>query len=276
MKTLTLVSTLVAFGCSPRSELVDSDAGSTPRTDASQDDSSNADAAMEDCSKPILDPEVIVAGTPTWKLAELLVYAAPVGDLGNSNPFNASVQSVLAPNHTFDSTFDMFKSTVVHAPPFDGELAAGIARTSFENSRCFRLADLAGANGIVFSLNLVPSANAPTGVTFEQPNGGPMIQFSTLDSDADLFVDDELVDPNFDSQFLKAGAVYGTGGGKGAVEGYGHMLLNYAENQALSPAPLKAGKYRLEIHLRAAANTCTGGPDCVPETLDVVHFEVKP
>jgi hypothetical protein len=228
-------------------------------SDASTDDASNADAG---CGAPTVDPEVITKGAPSWKLAELAIYHAPVGStVDNGAEANQSLDAVFTPKHVFDTQLGLMKSAEPHDPPYDTEVATGLVQAGFQNSGCVSMADLVAPSGILISMNLVPSASAKTAKSFEQPGGGPVISFALLNIDGDLYQGTTLVDPNFDSAFPAAGAVYGDL----SIGGYAHLLLNWGENQAVSPNPLTPGSYSLQIALDDGSNA----------TKDVVHFVVQ-
>jgi hypothetical protein len=224
-------------------------------------DASTIDAGCP--ALPTVDPEQITKGNPSWQLAELAVYVAPIGDMSDGSAATQSFDAVFTPKHVFDTNLNMLKSAIAHDPPYDGEVAAGLTQAGFTNTGCIALSDLNAPSGIIVSMNLVPSASAPVGTSFEQPDGGPVIAFDALNSAADLYIDGVLVDPYFDSSFPKADFVYGYP--DVSLAGFGHLLLNFGENQAFAPTTLTAGQWELVIKLD------DGGAN---STLDAIHFTV--
>jgi hypothetical protein len=162
----------------------------------------------------------------------------------------------------------IFISANAHPPPYDKELTNGLLQTSFVNSGCFELTDLDAPRGIIIAGNLVPSKNAMTAPSFEQPTGGAIAVQGDLHTDGDLYVDGTLVDPNFDGFYPRADAIYyqGPDAGTGSVVGWGHLMVFSGENQAVSSTPLTAGAYRYTLRIH---------DDKGNETLDVIHFVVK-
>jgi hypothetical protein len=233
--------------------------------DAPTQDSPTQDAPDDgaSCAKPSIDPEVVMKGSPSWRLAEMAVYQAPCGTPSDQGAeATASLDAVFKPKHAIDPNLFLMKAALPHNPPYDTETAQGVVKAGFVNAGCFPLSALTAPQGIIISMNLVPSASAPTGISFELPDGGRMILFDSLTITGHLLNGIALVDPNFGSTFPKAAFVYDYEGG---IMGFGHLLLNWAENQLFSPQPLTTGDYSFQITLDDGANA----------TYDVVHFHVQ-
>lgn len=252
-----------------------SDSITSTTTDASANDAADvpdaSDAAPEatvkdagsdggfDCSRPLVEAEQVLSGTPDFKVVEAVVFAAPVGTT-NNDPMNLSLAAVEGPLHVYDPANLMFKAAQPHAGPYDNELLTGLAASPYKNSGCFVLSDLTSPNGIILSFNIVPSKTAPAGKSFERTTTGPVIP-SGLAVDGDLYVNGALVDPNFDGTLNKAIYVYNDN----TLDGFAHLYASAGETQAASPKPLVAGSYRYEMKLSHDSGT----------TRDVVHFVVK-
>lgn len=222
------------------------------------------DSSLPCPAQSTVDPETST-GSPSWKLAELAVYVAPIGDLNdNAAEMIVSTNTIFGPKHVYDTSLTLLKSAQAHDPPYDKELADGLVKAAFTSSGCFKLADLNAPSGIIVTLNLVPSSTAPSGPSFEQPGGGPVIAFSTLAVDGDLFINGSLIDPNFDSTFPKAALVYGYP--EQTPAGFAHLVLNFGENQPFSPTPLTAGAYVFTVKL---------GDGQGNGTTDTIHFVVQ-
>jgi hypothetical protein len=244
------------------------DASGDARSDAGADATASPDAAADvttasDAGCFQIDPETTV-GTPSWKLGELHVFAAPLGTPNDTNTtLNQSFSAVLGPSHVFDSTMNLFKSAYAHAGPYAQEVATGLADAGFPADGCFALSDLTAPRGIFISMNIVPSNTASMGTSFEEPNVAPIIDGYDMTVDADLFINGVLVDPDFDSLYPKVNFVYGYP--NPSLDGWGHKILNWAESQAFSKNPLTAGDYSLVI--RVTMNSA--------KTTDTVRFRVK-
>ena len=215
------------------------------------------------CGAPIVDPEQ-VTGTPDWTAVAWAVYVAPIGTASDPpSTLNASASAVWAPNHAFDTTNSVFKSIIPHAPPYDGELATGLAQTTFVNTGCLPASAFVAPSGVLVSAILIPSATAPSGSSYEVATSGPIIP-SALYVDGDLLRDGVVIDPAFDSTYTKALYLYPSSG----AEGYRHVILNFAENSDFSGgAALIAGDYAFRVKISGGSGTGT--------TSQMIHFTVN-
>lgn len=248
-------SAWLALGCSGATTMA-TDAG-TESGDSSIEAGpiSFVDASAADATTPFVcdvepskDPEK-VAGNPSWKMAELAVYEAPVGTTFAT--MAQSTDAVFRPNYAFDVSKSLTKGLVAHAGPFDSLVEPGIVRAGFTSGGCLRLSRLTLPRGFIISMNLVPSAAAPLGKSFERTAVGPVISVPTLDIDADLFIDGVLKDPTFDSIFPGASQVYGNP----SIDGYANIILNFGENAAL--VSLTAGNYSFKVSISDRAGNTT-------------------
>jgi hypothetical protein len=218
------------------------------------------------CNGPIVDPEQVVSGKPNWTAVAWAVFVAPLGTI-DSPPatLNASFSAVWAPNHGYDTGLNEFKSILPHAPPYDGELTAGLAQTTFVNTGCFPASAFAAPSGVMISVILVPSATAPSGTSFEVPTSGPIIP-GTVSIDGDLLRNGVVIDPAFDTLYAKAYALYPQV--QPPPDGFRHIILNFAENSEFSGgAALTAGDYAFRVKI-----TDNNG---VASTSQTVHFTVN-
>jgi hypothetical protein len=208
-----------------------------------------------------VDPEQ-VTGTPNWTVVAWAVFVGPLGTI-NSPPgvIAASFSAVWAPKHAFDTAMNQFKSVVPHPPPYDGELSAGLAQTSFVNTGCVPAAAFQAPSGVLIAAILVPSATAPSGTSYEVSSSGPIIP-GALTVDGDLLRNGVVIDPAFDSTSVTATALYGT-----PYDGYRHLLFNFAENSDFSGgAALTAGNYAFRMKLSDGSGSATS---------QTVHFTVN-
>jgi hypothetical protein len=216
----------------------------------------------ETCGAPIVDPEQ-VTGSPNWTSVAWAVFVGPLGTANDSlTTLNATFSTVWKPNHAYDTGFDQFKSVVAHAPPYDGELASGLSQAGFASTGCVPASAFVAPSGVLISAILVPSATAPTGASFEVASPGPIIP-GTLGVDGDLLRDGVVIDSAFDSQYVKAGALYGY---TGAYDGHRHVILNFAENTDFSGgAALTAGDYAFRVKIGDGSGSMTS---------QTIHFTV--
>jgi hypothetical protein len=116
-------------------------------------------------------------------------------------------------------------------------------------------------SGVLISAILVPSASAPSGTSFEVSSPGPIIP-GTFSVNGDLLRDGVVIDPNFDSTYVKAGALYGV-----YYDGFRHIILNFGENSDFSGgAALTAGNYAFRVSISDG----TSG-----STTQTIHFTVN-
>lgn len=252
--SVLLLALGAASACSSSSVSTPSDAGLEDR-DGGVEGGSTADASERDSSAPVREagtpvicdvepsrePERLM-GSPSWKMAELVAYAAPVG-VGTDDVFDRTTNRVLGPNHGVDPGRSLTKALLPHPGPYDTEIETGLVKAGFTSKGCMKLSSLAAPNGFVVSMTIVPSASAPSGKSFEVPDIAPVVSFTTLDIDADLYIDGVLVDPDFDSQFPRAALVYSDA----SLAGYSHLIFNFGENT--SYAPLTTGTYDFRVKL---------------------------
>lgn len=231
------------------------DGSSVPDSAAPDSSVPPADAGARDAASSVCDVEPSrevekVIGSPSWKMAELVAYAAPVGT-STDDVFSQTTNSVFGPSHGIDPVMNLTKALLAHPAPYNTEVETGIAKAGFTSKGCMKLSALAAPNGFVVSMNLVPSASAASGKSFESAVAGPVIAFTELAINADLYIDGLLVDPDFDSAFPRASVVYSDA----TIEGYAHLLLNFGENTSF--APLKAGKYEFRVKLSDKSGNTT-------------------
>jgi hypothetical protein len=236
------------------------DAGDAATASDAPSDTPDVDASCP--TLPVIDAEQVTIGTPSWHVSEVLLFKAPLGDPNDASPAVASCLAVVSPNHNYDWAKGFFKSSVAHPPPYDSEFSTNIVDSGFANAGCFQLSDLTSPSGFMVIINLVPSKTASIGISFEQPDGGPIIQFSTLNFSGELDIDGVLVDPYFSGTCPKAAFLYDYSGN---WAGFGHLLFSFGDNDKFSPNPLTKGAYTFKYTLDDGANA----------TQQSVHFGVQ-
>jgi hypothetical protein len=188
-------------------------------------------------------------GAPSWEPSGA---AAIAGQVGSTSPdlFFDFLNGLVAPHHGFDPNDFIIGPVSPHAGPYDDELATLAIARGFEPKQKFRVSEFTAPAGIVILLNLVPSAGAPTGSSFDFTSG-PIIPNAVfpLSVDGDLFRDGQLYDPNFDSSY----------GGYLAmdppilVDGASHLPWFFGGNSAFGPPGVPAaGKYAFKLKVTDA------------------------
>jgi hypothetical protein len=186
-------------------------------------------------------------GNPTWKPVDFHLFSAPVGtaDTGYAE-FSATVLALLPPpNHEPHPDLGVGPGAP-HSPPYDSELATGIAEAGFHEGVRFNSSEFSNGNGVWLVWMNVP---AP-GTTGSSPDfaSGPIIpnslfpiHVSELTSHNgkvfDLFPTEFSVPPldgNLDPPF--------------DVDGHSHVPIFIADNADFGPPGAKlGGSYEYQI-----------------------------
>jgi hypothetical protein len=186
-------------------------------------------------------------GDPIWRPVDFHLFSAPIGsfETGFQEFVNTALSLLPPPNHQFHPQL-LVGPGAPHAPPYDTELAQGVAAQGFEEGRVFGASDFSGTNGIWFVWMVVPDP----GTTGSSPDfaSGPIIPntlfpitvrivttrngevFDTSATSAVPPLNDPSLDPSFD------------------VEGHSHFPYFVADAAIFGPAGVgPAGNYRYTI-----------------------------
>lgn len=107
-------------------------------------------------------------GAPTWRPVDFHVFSAPVGTAPNYSEFYATNCALLPqPNHVCTA------AGAPHPPPYDTELARGVADQGFSDGRRFTVAQFSNGSGVYIVWMLVP-APGTTGSSHDF-SAGPII-----------------------------------------------------------------------------------------------------
>lgn len=212
-----------------------------------------AASATQAASLPSKGDQLVPIGAPTWTLTDCHLFAAPIGTAasGYAEAFETFASLLPPPEHIPIPALGIGPGSP-HRPPYDTELAEGIAHEGYRESRIFRQAEFSNGSGVFLACMAVP---AP-GVTGSSPDfaAGPIIPNSlfpisvvgTAERDGGPF-DPALanfsvpaltteIDPRFD------------------VDGHSHFPLFVGTNQDFGPQgePLR-GRYVYRLTLTDAA-----------------------
>jgi hypothetical protein len=187
-------------------------------------------------------------GNPTWKPVDFHLFSAPIGTAATGfTEFLETLQALLPPpNHAVHPDLGIGPGAP-HVPPYDSELATGVANEGFHEGVRFKQSEFSNGEGVILAWMNVP---AP-GTTGSSPDfaSGPIIPnslfpihfsgrtlhngkvFSEFSSDVPPL--DTNLDPPFD------------------VDGHSHFPLFFAESAEFAPtgtANLR-GSYQFEFQL---------------------------
>ncbi len=113
-------------------------------------------------------------GNPIWRPVDFHLFSAPIGTPASGfEEFVTTALSLLPPpKHQFHPQLIVGPGSP-HAPPYDTELAQGVAALGFDEARVFGVSGFSGVNGIYLVWMVVP---AP-GTTGSSPDfaSGPII-----------------------------------------------------------------------------------------------------
>jgi hypothetical protein len=102
-------------------------------------------------------------GNPTWEPVDFHIFSGPIGASPNFPDFIQTTEALLPPpNHRPHPELGVGPGDP-HAPPYDQELATGVANLGFADKDFFRVPEFSGGNGVYFIWMLVPRAGAPVG-----------------------------------------------------------------------------------------------------------------
>ena len=194
-------------------------------------------------------------GEPTWRPIDFHLFTAPIGSFETGfAEFGEVTEGLMPPpEHMPALPFYGTGPGIPHDPPYDHELAEGVARLGFEDRHSFPLSAFSteSLNGVYLVWMLVPDP----GVTGRSPDftSGPIIPNSLFpmiiagvvtrngQSFDPVFIPpselaplDETVAPRFAD-----------------VDGHSHLPIFVAESHLFAPPDTPvAGRYRFELTLR--------------------------
>jgi len=112
-------------------------------------------------------------GDPIWRPVDFHLFSAPIGSPPNFEGFATTAVSLLPPpNHELHPQL-LIGPGAAHAPPYDAELAQGVAALGLKEGRVFGASEFSGINGIYLVFMVVPDP----GTTGSSPDfvSGPII-----------------------------------------------------------------------------------------------------
>jgi hypothetical protein len=227
------------------------DAGTCDTADAS---AAPLGAHCDGCSKTPI-------GCPTWEPAGAVAMAGTVGS-GTVAILDAWLTPLLAPNHRFQQVY--LVPAAAHAGPYDEEPYAMATAANVTIKQSFSVAEYTAPMGVVFLVNLVPSAGAPTGSSFDFASG-PIIPKNAFPiTISGMFLRDGIdYDPFSDIRFYGFDEINPPIDGAG--DGPSHYVLHFGESSAAVPAVPAAGSYELQV--RALDTRGNGWVMAIPFTV---------
>jgi hypothetical protein len=169
------------------------------------------------------------------------------GNIGSTTPdlFNAFTSGLVSPNHAYDANDNVIGPAIAHAGPYDDELFSLVSAKGLTAKQAFSEAEFTPPSGVVIMLNIVPSAGAATGSSFDFASGPimPNALFPMI-VDGDVLRDGVMYDPNFDSAFPGYPAMTPPI----VKDGPSHLLWFFGENSFFGPPNTPAtGSYELKV-----------------------------
>lgn len=173
-------------------------------------------------------------GNPAWETAGWQLYSA--------NDNLQTVEAVFS-QHSYNQTQNAFQPGTVHAPPYDTEVADRVTTLGFPSGDNFLVSEWTYPKGILANAVIIPSANAPTGVTSDYASGLYIPKGLQLYVDADMYKDSVVVDPDFDAPYPTLTTLQPNT----TADGWSHMTLSFGEDTSfIAGTP---GHYHLHVHV---------------------------
>ena len=241
-----LLMILVLMGCGDDERVGSADgAALDARAADARFDSTPIDAALDG---PIGNGDTRVdisrLGDPSFDLVGWSIVTAPLGSTADPSPGVATLEAIWS-GHTYDAGLGVLGPGAVHAPPYDGEIAAGLITLGVDPGDHFVVSDWTAPAGLFFVVTLVPSTGAPTGRSpdFET---GPIIPSALfpLEVEAELYHKGGvgISDPWFEVDTYPTIDVVAPSSG---ADGYSHIPFAWGESTESIPGT--PGFYHLEI-----------------------------
>lgn len=185
-------------------------------------------------------------GSPLWQPTGAIALA---GDVGSTTPdlFIDFTSDLVEPNHAYDANDNIIGPAVAHAGPYHDEVYTLALAGGETPKQAFTAAEFTAPNGVVIMLNIVPTAGAPTGSSFDFASGPIMPNaIFPLAVDGDVFREGVMYDQYFDSSFP------GYSGLTPPIvkDGASHLLWFFGEDNFFGPANTPttgAYEFRLKI-----------------------------
>jgi hypothetical protein len=192
-------------------------------------------------------------GDPLWETVGWTAYTA----VDN----NETIKDVFS-QHTYHGVTNAFGPGTPHQPPYDTEVPDAIDALGFAHGDHFHFSEWQFPYGIIFNAMIVPSVGAPTGQTYDYADGPIIPDNVQLVVDADMYQDDTVVDPDFDSTYPKLSTIDAAK----TFDGWSHMTLSFGEDTSYIPGT--PGSYHLHVHLKEYVHPLNGWDIDIPFTVD--------
>jgi hypothetical protein len=181
-------------------------------------------------------------GSPLWEPTGVL---AITGKLGTSLAEYAEFLGFVEPNHAWDDDDFLVAPAVAHAGPYDDELFELATAGGYVAKQTFTAAEFTEPNGVTIMTNIVPSAGAATGSSFDFASG-PIIPnaLHPIDVEGGMFRDGVIYDDAFENSF--AGFHHLTP--PIIKDGASHLVWFFGESTLFGPPNIPAaGSYVLKL-----------------------------
>jgi hypothetical protein len=185
-------------------------------------------------------------GSPLWQVAGVIAVAGDVGTT-SPDPLIAFLKDMVGPNHAWDDNDFIVGPKLPHAGPYDDEIFSLAVAAGHTPKQAFTKAEFTGPKGVIITFNIIPSAGAATGSSFDFASG-PILANALfpLKVDGDMYRNGELYDPFFDGDF----------GGYPALtppidkDGASHLFWFFAEDDAFAPPNTPtSGNYEFRLKI---------------------------
>ena len=190
-------------------------------------------------------------GHPIWRPVDCHLFSAPVGTAESGYAeYSETVASILPPPRHQPHPVLGIGPGSPHRPPYNKELARGVAAQEFREERRFSRREFSSGEGVFLACMVVPSPGARgSSPDFRYGKIIPNRLFP-IAVDGAAFQRGRLFDPNFDFQVPALTAQLDP---PFDVDGHSHFPVFFATNADFGPTGDLRGRYRYDIEMRDAS-----------------------
>jgi len=183
-------------------------------------------------------------GSPVFKPIGMTLFAAPAGVHPTAMELiGPTVQGIYGTLHLMNATQNGLIPGIAHQPPYDNEIANGVAAKGYFVSNTFADCQMYPTSGVYVLFFVAPDVGAPMGKSADF-DSGPIVPNSIFPMflGQDLYREGVLVDPVGDGYFPASTAI--TPG----TEGYSHLPVTWVTGMGWVPTgtPVK-GDYSWKL-----------------------------
>jgi hypothetical protein len=183
-------------------------------------------------------------GSPKWEPTGVVAIPSTMPSLEGYLTF---LDGLTGPNHAFDENDFIIGPAIAHPGPYNDELYQLAIAKSITPKQTFTKAEFTDPSGVTIMLNIVPSAGAAIGSSFDFASG-PIIANSLfpIAVDGDMYREGVMYDNAFDSSYPG----YPGMNPPIAKDGPSHLVWFFGENSSFGPLNTPAtGSFEFKLKI---------------------------